>query len=88
MRFSEDALTSAPADLAVKRNSNAQWSIDAGADEVLFYQTFRMQEDHPAVIPPCIAANYDEDTQQSYIVLADLSATYAPPATRDQGQHC
>jgi thiamine kinase-like enzyme len=35
--------------------------------------------DHPRVIPPCYAADYDEASGQSYLLLHDLSETHASP---------
>jgi len=86
LRVTYDAAAPAgtPTALVVKRNSAAEWSIEAGADEVSFYRTLAALPDHPPVVLPCLGARYDPDTRDSMIVLPDLTGGYAPPVTRDQ----
>lgn len=40
--------------------------------------------DASPVLPPCYAAEYDEGSGSSYLLLADLSESHAPPEIREQ----
>ena len=81
--YSADSPSDAPTQLVLKRNTTEAWSIEAGAEEVKFYNLVGSLH-HPPVIPPCYAAAYDEASGNSYVLLQDLSETHAPPITRDQ----
>jgi hypothetical protein len=82
--YSADAAADAPMHLVVKRNGAAEWSIQAGVDEVEFYETIATLPNHPPVIPECFGAHYDPASRESYVVLRDLSDTHKQPVTRDQ----
>ncbi|HEX7976759.1 MAG TPA: hypothetical protein VF498_20295, partial [Anaerolineales bacterium] len=82
--YSADAPLSAPTRLVFKSNTPAAWSIIAGADEVHFYRLAAELADHPRVIPPCCAAEYDRSSGESFLLLQDLSETHAPPITRSE----
>ena len=71
-----------PLDFVLKQNGDAQWSKEAGAAEVKFYQLAATLPHHPSITVPCYAAAYDEASGDSYLLLQDLSATHAPPVTR------
>src|SRR5258707_1261017 len=77
--YSADAPSNAPIRLVLKRNSRAD-----GEDEIKFYNLVPSLIDHPRIIVPCYAAAYDAASGDSYLLLQDLSATHAPPVTRDQ----
>jgi hypothetical protein len=84
LSYSDDAPASAPRRLLLKRSLSAPWAIRAGAREVGFY---RLVESLPARLPmivPCYAAEYDEASGSSHILLQDVSATHHAPLTRDQ----
>jgi hypothetical protein len=83
-RYTPDAPPDAPAALALKRNRPEPWAVEAGADEARFYRLVASLPDHPPVTIPCYAAAVDEAGGDSYILLQDLSATHAPPVTREQ----
>lgn len=82
--YSADTLPALPTRFVLKRNIDADWAIEAGAEEVKFYKLVTSLPDHPPVLPPCYAAAYDEASGSSYLLLADLSASHAPPETREQ----
>lgn len=84
LHYSDDAPDELPAQLVLKRNIESEWGVEGGADEVHFYNVIAALPDHPAVIIPCYAAAYDETSSNSYLLLQDMSATHAPPVTRDQ----
>jgi thiamine kinase-like enzyme len=84
LRYSADAPPDLPARLIVKRNIAELWAIEAGAEEVKFYQLVAQLQPPPPAIVPCYAAAYDPASGNSYLLLEDLSATHAPPITRDQ----
>jgi len=77
--YSAGAPSNAPIRLVLKRNSRAD-----GEDEIKFYNLVPSLIDHPRIIVPCYAAAYDAASGDSYLLLQDLSATHAPPVTRDQ----
>ena len=56
----------------------------SGDDETRFYQHVAALPDHPPIVPPCLLAAYDPPSGASCLLLQDLSATHAPPVTRDQ----
>ncbi|HEX9029892.1 MAG TPA: phosphotransferase [Anaerolineales bacterium] len=84
LRYTPDAPFNAPSRLVLKRNTLETWSIAAGADEVRFYRLIAQLRDHPQVIPPCYAAEYNPTTGDSFLLLQDLSETHKPPITRDE----
>lgn len=84
VRYSSEAPSSAPKRLVLKRNLPDAWAIAAGIDEVRFYHLVAALGDHPSILPPCYAAAYEASSGNSYILLEDLSATHAPPVTREE----
>lgn len=84
LHYSADAGDGLPTRVVLKRNLLVDWAIEAGAEEVKFYNLNASLPDHPPVTPPCYAAHYDETSGQSYLLLQDLSEGHAPPLMRDQ----
>jgi hypothetical protein len=84
VHYSAAASPGVPTRLVLKQNIDTDWAVEAGAEEVKFYNTIASLGDHPLVIPPCYAAVYDETSGASYLLLHDLSETHAHPITRDQ----
>lgn len=84
LTYSADAPPDLPTSVVLKRNIDADWAVEAGAEEVKFYKMVAALPGHPPVLPPCYAAEYDEASGNSYLLLADLSASHAPPETREQ----
>ena len=72
------------ANLILKRNIPEPWGVEAGAQEVAFYQLVAALPVAPPAIVPCYAAAYDPASGNSYLLLHDLSATHMHPVTRDQ----
>lgn len=83
VRYSDDAPRGLATKLVLKRNIPEPWAIEAGAEEVQFYQTVASLQPPPPALVPCYAADYDQDSGNSYLLLQDLSGTHAPPVTRD-----
>jgi hypothetical protein len=82
--YSEDAPSTAPQQLFLKRNVEAEWAKRAGAEEVAFYKLVApCAKDLPMIIH-CYVAEYDEASGTSYILLQDVSETHTPPVTRAQ----
>jgi thiamine kinase-like enzyme len=79
LRYSSETPPSTPTLFVIKRNSQRE-----GLDEVKFYNLINSLPDHPRIIVPCYTAAYDEESGNSYLFLRDLSATHAPPVTREQ----
>ncbi len=77
-----EAESTLPTSFVLKQNGTDAWSQAAGAVEVRFYQTVAALADHPRLTVPCYAAAHDASSGESYLLLADLSATHAPPVTR------
>ncbi len=84
LHYAEDTPAEVPTQLVLKRNVQTAWGVEAGADEVNFYNLVASLPDHPAITIPCYAAAYDEESGSSYVLLQDLSETHMPPLTRDQ----
>jgi hypothetical protein len=84
LRYSRDAPPNLPAEMILKRNIPEPWGIEAGAEEVAFYQLIAAQPRRPPAIVPCYAAAYDPASGNSYMLLQDLSATHRHPVTREQ----
>jgi hypothetical protein len=72
------------ANLILKRNIPEPWGVEAGAQELAFYQLVAALPSNPPAIVPCYAAAYDPASGDSYLLLHDLSATHGHPVTRDQ----
>jgi hypothetical protein len=79
LRYSSETSPTIPTLFVIKRNSQKE-----GLDEVKFYNLINSLPDHPRIIVPCYTATYDEESGNSYLFLQDLSATHAPPVTREQ----
>jgi hypothetical protein len=82
--YAGDVMPELARDLILKRNNQEPWGIEAGAEEVNFYQLMAALQPAPPALVPCYAAAYDSASGESYILLRDLSPTHAPPVTRDQ----
>jgi hypothetical protein len=82
--YSADAEPDLPARVVWKRNIAEDWAREAGAEEVKFYRLVAGLPDHPPITPPCYAADYDEASGDSYLLLHDLSITHEPPLPWDQ----
>jgi thiamine kinase-like enzyme len=84
VHYSMDASPDLPTAFVLKQSGPEAWAKAAGAEEVKFYQTVATLPDHPPITVPCYAAGYDGASGDSYLLLQDLSATHAPPLTRDE----
>jgi hypothetical protein len=84
LHYSNDTAPGLATNMILKRNIPEPWGVDAGAEEVKFYQLIAALPDTPPAIVPCYAAAYDPDSGNSYLLLHDLSATHSHPVTRDQ----
>jgi hypothetical protein len=84
LHYSNDAAPGLTANLILKRNIPEPWGVEAGAEEVKFYQLIAALPDIPPAIVPCYAAAYDPASGNSYLLLQDLLATHTHPVTRDQ----
>jgi thiamine kinase-like enzyme len=84
LRFTTDAASDIPTHLILKQNNQEAWGIEAGAEEVKFYNLVASLRDHPPVTVPCYAAAHDERSGDSYLLLQDVSETHQQPVTRDQ----
>jgi len=56
----------------------------AGANEITLYTLIASEQMTLPMLPPCYAAVYDHHSGDSYCLLADVSATHAPPVKREQ----
>lgn len=83
LTYSADAPAEAPRALFLKRNIESAWAVEAGRDEALFYQAMEAHRDRLPMLIPCYAALVDEVRGASTLLLADVSATHAPPLARD-----
>ncbi|CAN5565792.1 phosphotransferase [soil metagenome] len=81
---STDVGSTLPTRMVLKRNVASDWGVEAGVEEVKFYKLVATLSDHPPVMPHCYAAGFDEASGNSYLLLQDLSASHAPPVTRNQ----
>jgi thiamine kinase-like enzyme len=84
LHYSSDALANLPRRMILKQNIPEPWGIEAGAEEVKFYQLSAALHPAPPAIIPCYATAYDATSGSSYILLHDLSETHISPVTRDQ----
>jgi hypothetical protein len=84
VQYSGTPTTGLATNLILKRNTQEPWAIEAGAEEVKFYQLAAALRPAPPALVPCYAAAHDPASGNSYLLLQDLSATHAPPITRDQ----
>ena len=74
--FDGAAPDDAPAELVLKRNASAAWSVQAGQSEVAFYRLVAGLRDHPAGIVPCLGCGIDDVSGDSFVLLADLSTSH------------
>jgi hypothetical protein len=81
--LSSDAADSVSDDLVVKQNLDSPWAVEAGRREVEFYQAMTRSPERPPAIVPCLAAGTNGSSGDSYLILADLSATHETPVGRD-----
>ncbi|NJM40252.1 MAG: phosphotransferase [Anaerolineae bacterium] len=84
VQYSPDAPTSLPTRLVLKRNTEADWAKDAGKEEVTFYRHVASLSRRPPIYIPCLAAEYDEASGNSYLLLQDVSDTHEPPMTYER----
>src|SRR5215218_802062 len=56
LRYSDDVTPDFTANMILKRNIPADWAVEAGAQEVAFYQLIAVLPDRPPAIVPCYAA--------------------------------
>ncbi|HEX8730833.1 MAG TPA: oxidoreductase family protein [Ktedonobacterales bacterium] len=83
LTYSEDAPADAPRRLFLKRNIDTAWAIEAGRDEVRFYQIVAGLDPRPPAVIPCYLAAFDAERGASSLLLTDVSATHSAPRTRD-----
>jgi hypothetical protein len=81
VQYSSDAPAGLPTRLVLKRNTEADWAKAAGKEEVTFYRHLASMSHRPPNYIPCLAAEYDEASGNSYLLLRDVSDTHAPPMT-------
>ncbi|HEU5086781.1 MAG TPA: phosphotransferase [Roseiflexaceae bacterium] len=81
--YSDDAQPVLPTGFVLKRNLPVDWAREAGVEEARFYQLVQQLEPAPPAVVPCYAAEIDNATGDSVILLEDLSNTHEPPITRD-----
>jgi hypothetical protein len=84
LSYSVDASPGAPIRLVLKRNGPEAWAVEAGIEEVKFYNLVASLQDHPPLVILCYAAAYDETSGNSYLLFQDLAETHTSPLTRDQ----
>ncbi|MGH2354518.1 MAG: oxidoreductase family protein [Chloroflexota bacterium] len=84
LTYDASAPSSSPLRLLLKRSRPEAWAVEAGAREVAFYTTVMPLGDHPPMVVPCYAAEYDAASGESFVLLRDLSDTHEAPLTRDQ----
>lgn len=82
--YSSDAAPVLPSALIVKRNVPTEWGREAGRDEVAFYRFVAQHAERLPMIIPHFVATYDEETEDSLLILQDLSATHQSPVLRQQ----
>jgi hypothetical protein len=82
--YSPDAAPVLPSALVVKRNVPTDWGREAGRDEVAFYRFAAQHAERLPMIIPHFVATYDEETEDSLLILQDLSATHQSPVLRQQ----
>ena len=83
LTYSDNAPVDAPRALFLKRNLPVDWAIEAGRDEIAFYQATAPQHARLPMLLPCYAALVDEARGASTLLMPDVSATHAPPLHRD-----
>jgi Phosphotransferase enzyme family len=84
LHYSNDAPPDLARNMILKRNIPEPWAIEAGAEEVKFYQVTAGLHPPPPALVPYYTGAYDAASGNSYLLLQDLSETHAPPVTRDQ----
>lgn len=84
VQYSPDAPQTLPTAFVLKLNTDTDWAKEAGKEEVNFYRIIQSQPTIPSIYIPCVAAEYDEDSGNSYLLLKDVSDTHAPPMTRER----
>ncbi len=84
LHYAADAGPDLPTRVILKRNIAADWGVEAGAEEVKFYNLVATLPDHPPITPPCYAAAYDQANGDSYLLLQDLSESHISPVTSER----
>lgn len=84
LTYSSDAPDNAPTHLLLKRSLPEAWAIEAGAREVAFYRLVAARPDSLPMIVRCYAAEIDDRTGHSVVLLDDLSATHRAAFERHQ----
>lgn len=82
LTYSADAPPTAPRALFLKRSLGADWAVRAGAREVAFYRLVAPLAADLPMLARCYDAAHDPESGASHLLLRDLSATHAPPLTR------
>src|SRR5215813_6251853 len=84
LRYSGDPIPGLAQRMVLKQNIEEPWAIEAGMEEVKFYQVAAaLQPTRPGLVP-CYAAASDQASGSSYLLFQALSQTHAPPLTRAQ----
>ena len=83
LTYSRDAPVEAPRALFLKRNLLVEWAIEAGRDEVMFYQMMAPHRGRMPMLLPTYAALVDERRGASTLLMPDVSATHILPLLRD-----
>jgi hypothetical protein len=83
VRYSPTVPPDLPTTLILKRNLNAEWAVQAGADEAALYTLFRTHASQLPMISTCYAAAYDVQRKQSHVILQDHSCSHRTPMSRD-----
>ncbi|GHO82336.1 DUF1679 domain-containing protein [Dictyobacter formicarum] len=79
LSYSQDASGEMLTKLVLKRNSSQQeWYREGGQQEAHFYRLLASLPDLSAIFVRCLAAEYDERSGNSYVILEDLSDTHIP----------
>lgn len=84
VQYSSDAPKALPTAFVLKLNTAEDWAKEAGKEEVNFYRIIASQPPTPSIYIPCLAAEYDEGSGNSYLLLKDVSTSHEPPMTRER----
>lgn len=84
LTYTKNAPETAPHALILKCSNGTAWGYQANREEVRFYQLIATLPNYPSLMVPCYGANYDPDSEASYLLLLDLSSTHSVPVPRDQ----
>ncbi len=82
-KSSTDERPELPTRLVLKCNVATDYGKEAGRLEVKFYQLAATLPDHPPMLP-WVAAEYDQISGESYLLLADMSESHFPPDSSER----